>query len=221
MTPEQGRDRPAGFRYGAVLILTFLILVLQIALPSADWSRAIALGLESAALVVVVATARERAVVRRARTLLVSAVALVLVVLEAVGVLPAVFTYALGGLMGVVIPFALIGGLVKLIRARGVNAQVVAGALVIYLLVGLAFGWTVGAVAHASSGSYFAQGTDGTQSDRVYFSFTTLSTTGYGDFTPATRGGRALAVVEMLFGQLYLVTVIGILVGNLASRRRA
>ena len=34
----------------------------------------------------------------------------------------------------------------------------------------------------------------------MYFSFTTLTTTGYGDYTAALRGGRALAVLEMLVG---------------------
>ena len=47
-----------------------------------------------------------------------------------------------------------------------------------------------------------------------------LTTTGFGDFTPATPVGHALAVIEMLVGQLYLVTVIGLLIGNFASRRR-
>ena len=61
-------------------------------------------------------------------------------------------------------------------------------------------------------------GADVTQSSRVYFSFTTLTTTGYGDYTPATSAGHALAVVEMLVGQLYLVTVIGVLVGSFGRR---
>ena len=54
----------------------------------------------------------------------------------------------------------------------------------------------------------------------MYFSFTVLTTTGFGDLTPATSVGRALAVLEMLGGQLYLVTVIGVLVGGLVGRRR-
>lgn len=218
--PEDS-SRPAEFRFGAVLVLTFALLVLQIALPSADWSRAISLGLEGGALVVIVATSRERASVRRARTVLVSACSLVAVVAVAVGLVPAIATYALGGLFAAVIPFALVGGLLRLVRTQGVNAQVVAGALVVYLMAGLIFAWTIGVVAHAGGGHYFTQGTDGSQSERVYFSFTVLTTTGFGDFTAATQFGRALAVVEMLMGQLYLVTVIGIIVGNLASRRRA
>ena len=68
-------------------------------------------------------------------------------------------------------------------------------------------------------GAYFTQGTDGSWGDRVYFSFTVLTTTGFGDFTAETSLGHALAVVEMLLGQIYLVTIIGILVGNLARRQ--
>ncbi len=60
-----------------------------------------------------------------------------------------------------------------------------------------------------------AQGTDGTRSLRLYFSFVTLATLGYGDYTPAGSLGRTLAVVEALFGQLYLVTVIAVLVSRM------
>ena len=47
--------------------------------------------------------------------------------------------------------------------------------------------------------------------DRVYYSFTVLTTTGFGDYTAAKPVGHALAALEMLTGQLYLVTVIGVL----------
>ena len=62
--------------------------------------------------------------------------------------------------------------------------------------------------------------TDGTQGDRVYFSFTVLTTTGFGDFSAATPAGHAVAVIEMLTGQLYLVTVIGLLIGSFVSARK-
>ena len=54
--------------------------------------------------------------------------------------------------------------------------------------------------------------------DRVYFSFATLTATGYGDFTTATSLGHAFAVVETLVGRLYLVAVVAILLGNLGGR---
>jgi hypothetical protein len=75
----------------------------------------------------------------------------------------------------------------------------------------------VGAV---ESGSYFQQGTNVSNGVRVYYSFTVLTTTGFGDYTAAHPVGHALAVLEMLSGQLYLVTVIGIVIGNFAGRAR-
>src|SRR5204863_7614888 len=106
----------------------------------------------------------------------------------------------------------------RLILHRGLDVTAIFGALTVYLLIGLAFAVVVGTLATSLPGDYFAQGTDGTQSDRVYFSFTTLTTTGFGDFTARTRGGHSLSVLEMLMGQLYLVTVIALIVGNLRRR---
>jgi|tagenome__1003787_1003787.scaffolds.fasta_scaffold20986212_2 hypothetical protein len=221
MTPEERRDPSASFRYGAVLLLTFTLLVFQVAAPSADWSRAIVLLLEGATLMVVVATSLERARVRRDRTALLGVAVIALAVAVALGDVPAVVIWGVGAAMLAIVPFALIGGLLKLMRTQGVTLQVVAGALVIYLLAGLIFAAVIGVVAHTAGGPYFAQGTDGSQSQRVYYSLTVMTTTGFGDLTAATAAGRALAVVEMVLGQLYLVTVIGVLVGDMAGRRRA
>ena len=52
-------------------------------------------------------------------------------------------------------------------------------------------------------------------SERVYFSYVTLATLGYGDYTPAGDLGHTMAVVEALTGQLYLVTVVALLVSRL------
>ena len=54
--------------------------------------------------------------------------------------------------------------------------------------------------------------------DFLYFSFVTQTTVGYGDFTAAGDLGRALCVVEALVGQLYLVTIIAVLVSRMAGR---
>ena len=72
----------------------------------------------------------------------------------------------------------------------------------------------------SGSGPLFAQGTDGTLSVRLYFSYITLATVGYGDYTLSSDLGHTIAVLEALIGQLYLVTVIALLVSNLGSARR-
>ncbi len=114
-------------------------------------------------------------------------------------------------------------GIVRLVRDRGVTLQAVAGALTTYLLIGLEFALIVRVIVGLSPHPYFEQVTNAavTQSQEIYFSFTTLTTTGYGDLSPVLSVGRALSVLEMLFGQIYLVTVIGLLVGNLRRELRA
>ena len=48
----------------------------------------------------------------------------------------------------------------------------------------------------------------------------TITTTGYGDFTAASGIGRMTAVLEAIFGQLYLITVVALVVQNLGQRSR-
>jgi hypothetical protein len=210
---------PARYRYGAVLALTLALLVFVILAPPGDWSRAVALLLESAALVVAVATSRARSEVRRSRAVAVAAAGAIIVAAVAAGIVPQWATLLLSGAIALAIPLSLVRGLVRLVAESGATRQAVAGALTIYLLIGLMFAWLIGFVVHVDDAPYFASGTDGTESQRAYFSLTVLTTTGFGDFTAAQPLGRALAVVEMLVGQIYLVTVIGVLVGSLAQRR--
>ena len=56
--------------------------------------------------------------------------------------------------------------------------------------------------------------------DYLYFSFTTITTTGYGDFTAAGGVGRMTAMLEAIFGQLYLITVVALVVQNLSQLRQ-
>jgi len=102
--------------------------------------------------------------------------------------------------------------------AIGVTVTAIAGGLAIYLLIGMLFAVVISVIASVESAHYFTQGTNGSTSDRVYYSFTTMTTVGFGDFTAATRPGKTVAVLEMLVGQIYLVTVISLLVARAPSR---
>lgn len=210
--------RPAEFRYGIVLALTLATVVWQIVAPGGSWSAALALALQVAALVVIVATSRVRPEVRRVRALIGTAAGAVLIGAVAFDVVPAWVEPVGAALLTLAIPLTLVGGLLRLVRTHGVTLQAVAGALSIYLLIGLVFAAAVGVLAKLEAGPFFASGAGATLSNRVYFSFTVLTTTGFGDLTAATPAGRSMAVVEMLMGQLYLVTVIGVLVGSFGRR---
>jgi hypothetical protein len=205
-------------RYGAVLALIVTLVFFQIAAPAGNVALAFDVLLAFAALTVAIATTRERGPVRRRRALLVAAAGAVVFALTASGIASVAFIFAVTTVIVAAIPVTLIGGLARLIREHGVTIQVVAGALAIYLLVGLLFASIIAFASHVESGPYFKQGTE-TDAIDLYYSFTVLTTTGFGDYTAARPFGHALAVLEMLTGQLYLVTVIGLVVGNFAGRR--
>ena len=216
-----GAEHPDTFRYGVVFVLTVVLVVFVIAAPSASWSRATVLAIEGAALVVAIATGRARKQVRYRRTMVVGCAVVLVVVAVATGTITGQLTSAVTAFVTAWVPVAIAGGLLRLLREQGVTLQAVAGALAIYLSIGLVFAWLIGFIAQVDSTPYFAQHTSGTEGDRVYFSFAVLTTTGFGDFTAATPVGHALAVIEMLTGQLYLVTVIGLLIGNFARGLKA
>lgn len=221
MTAPQGTEEEASYRYGIVLALLLTLVAFSIVAPSATWSRAIGFALEVSALVVTIATSRAARAIRGRRALIVAVMGAVLIAAIALRTLPIAVTFAISGLISAAIPVALAGGVVRLLRERGVTIQAVAGALSVYLLVGLLFAWAIGFVAKAQGGPYFVQQSGVDTSSATYYSFTVMTTTGLGDLTAATHVGRALAVLEMLIGQIYVVVVIGLLVGNVTGRRRA
>ena len=92
-----------------------------------------------------------------------------------------------------------------------VDAERVCAALCVYLLAGIAFGGLFAALeTHAPGSLAGAKPID--LDDAIYFSFVTLATLGYGDITPAASATRSLAVLEAVFGQLYLAVLIARLV---------
>jgi hypothetical protein len=131
-----------------------------------------------------------------------------------------VLTGLVSGISGLVTAGIVYAIAQSVVTQSEVNAQSVQGAICVYLLLGMFFVFVYGVVAVASSTAFFTQGTDGTRALRVYFSYVTLATLGYGDYTPRGNFGHLLAVVEALLGQLYLVTVVAILVARLSPRRR-
>jgi len=206
-------------RYGIVLLLTLVVVIFLVLSTTSEKSRAIGLFLQGLVLIAVVVTSESDRVRARRWGFGLLAAVVVTVVLVFTGSLPDWLSVSLGAALVLAPLPTLVTQLARLLRTRGVTIEALSGALAVYLLVGLLFALVIGVVAEAGSTAYFANGTDGDVAEHVYFSFTTLTTTGFGDLTAATRVGHALAVLEMLIGQIYLVTIIGLLVGNLRPRR--
>ncbi len=82
------------------------------------------------------------------------------------------------------------------------------GAIDAYLLVGMFFAFAYQAMGAIQAGPFFESGIEGSVAQSLFFSFTTLTTTGYGNLVPAGNPGQSFAVMEMLIGQLFLVTAV-------------
>ena len=93
-----------------------------------------------------------------------------------------------------------------------VTIQSIYGALSAYLITGLMFASVYAALNNLSTSDFFANNQPANTQTFQYFSFTTLTTLGYGDFTAAQNGGRAVAVLEALTGQVFLATLVARLV---------
>ena len=93
-----------------------------------------------------------------------------------------------------------------------VTIQSIYGALSAYIIIGLMFAAFYGAIGHLGTAPFFADNQHANTQTFQYFSFATLTTLGYGDFTAAGNSGRAIAVMEALIGQVFLATLVARLV---------
>lgn len=117
-------------------------------------------------------------------------------------------------------PIAILRKIRKDFAEEGVDAEIVLGALCAYLYIGFWFALLNRSVAILSNAPFFAQSGAENMLNHIYFSFITLTTTGYGDLTPAYGPGRMLAAIEAIIGQLYLVSVVAIVVTAYSRRRK-
>ena len=113
----------------------------------------------------------------------------------------------------------LVAVLRRVLIHQEVTLETICGALAAYLLLGMMFSSVYGAMADLGNQQLFVQVAVPSIPLRQYFSFSTLTTLGYGDVTAATDIGRAVATLEAICGQIFLVTLIARLVANFAGRR--
>jgi Ion channel len=108
--------------------------------------------------------------------------------------------------------------LADVLRKGAVTADKIYGALCVYLLIGLTWGFMFLTLEGLQPGSFqFGQarlsGIEKDPATLVYFSFVTLSTVGYGDITPLSLPARSFAFMEAIIGQIYLAVLVARLVG--------
>ncbi len=107
--------------------------------------------------------------------------------------------------------------------ARSITRDVLYAATTVYVLLGAVFVPVYGLLETLAPGSF----RDGAAPDSpvnwqqfIYFSYTTLTTAGYGDVLPISPWARSLANIEMVVGVLYLTIIMARLVGLYTSERQ-
>ncbi|HNF83759.1 MAG TPA: potassium channel family protein, partial [Solirubrobacterales bacterium] len=209
-------------RYGFALLLILASMIFIMATHDGKWSNVISLNLQAFALFASTRAAQPRMAIR------VTVGVIIGLVLVAAWI-QAGFTSSVNddfvrlstfSLVVIATP-AIAWGLVRQVKARGmITTHTMLGVLCIYLLMSLAFSAAFGAISAVSGDPFFQQGAaDGTTNNYLYYSLTTITTVGMGDFTPATNLGRSLTAAEALIGQIYVITVVAVIVGNLGRPR--
>jgi hypothetical protein len=125
------------------------------------------------------------------------------------------YTFLAASALYLLAPFSIVRDLG---RHGGVDLQTMWGVLAAYLLIGMAFGFGYECLAEIQSGPLFGDRGDPMLSEALFFSFVTMTTTGYGDLVPATNPAQTIAVLEALTGQLFLVTAVAKVVENWRPR---
>jgi hypothetical protein len=106
-----------------------------------------------------------------------------------------------------------------LFQRREVDLDTILGAMIAYLLAAVAFSMIFQIIEVQSPGSFigFPNVESGVEGDlastTMYFSLVCLTTMGFGDILPVSAIARPIAVIEGVFGQLYLAVMIARLVG--------
>jgi hypothetical protein len=218
MTAEAPAPARIPGRYG-VLLLVLIASYLLSAFRSGRWIEAFQLVLFTGAALLAL---RSSSVSRRAvRLLLVAAIAglPVMLILLANTATGDTGTGIANLWTGLVLLAAVVMIVRRVLSFGTVTMQSIYGALSAYLVLGLMFAAFFAAIYHLSGVAFFAHGQTASTQHFQYFSFTTLTTLGYGDFTAAQSSGQAVAVLEALTGQVFLATLVARLVAAFRAPR--
>ena len=210
-TPLELAER-IGDAYGLVLLLIIITFVVMMTLPPEGWGGRVA-AITIAALTAIVAFTSSD--VRRARVRL--AVVVAGVAVAAAALATAISSDRLLGLAfgAVAIMLAIAAATILrrvIVGAREVDFRTILGAISVFTLLGLLFAFLYFAFSRWSHDPFFAGHVAARSSDYLFFSYTTLTTTGYGNLVPDGTLGQSFAVLEMLVGQIFLVTLVAGLV---------
>lgn len=210
-------------RYGVLLGAIIIAFAVQGIAQPAQWEQIFMTALLGVTLLLSFWAGDAKPIVIRPAIVIVVGLIIASVAEAASGSVDAGATRIANALLVGLAPPMIVVGVLRSLRARqAVTLEAVFGVLCVYILVGMFFGYVYGAIDRLGGHPFFAGDQSTTVAHCLYFSFASLTTVGYGDLTARTNLGHTLSVSEALLGQIYLVTVVSLIVANLGrSRPRA
>lgn len=198
--------------YGAVLLSILITYVLAVTLTG-ERAKTLVLVVQIGTVWLAYRVARSRPAVRRATNVLLAAAGLlaVLNLLGLTGSSPDQFLFAASCLLYLVAPIAIVRHIAM--RSK-VDSETILGAVAAYLLIGMFFGFAYHWMGEVGSGDFYGAAGDGALPDDLFFSFTTMTTIGFGNLVPAGNPGQTFAVAEGVIGQLFLVVGVAKVVSS-------
>jgi Ion channel len=220
--PREASNVGGRERYGLLLAAIVVAFAVQGIASTSQVEQIIVSALLGATLLLSLWCAEAKPIVVRVAAMVVVAVFLASIVETVVGTPGGGATRLANALLVSLAPPAIVVGVVRTLRARqGVTLEAVFGVLCVYLLIGMLYAFLYGSIDRLGGGPFFAGGQPASVAECLYYSFTTLTTVGYGDLTARTNLGHTLSVSEALVGQIYLVTIVSLIVANLGRSRPA
>jgi hypothetical protein len=220
------RQLRASHSYTFVLLLILVAFAFAATAPDVPWSRGALVLIECGTLLMALWTSRGGPLRLRLAPFVLLPIGIGVAQIVTDNKPLTTISGTFGGLLVITIGVVIVRGVISegMVSQRSVIGAIcvyfLLGMLFLFVLLGMLFLFAYGDVALLESGPFFAQGTDGTPALRLYFSFVTLATVGYGDYSAASNLGHMLSVLEALLGQLYLVTVIAVLVSRMHFQPR-
>ncbi len=202
---EHARDA-----FGLVLFLVLLTYVLASLLEDHGWPGAVLALATSVTSVVSLLSAHSRPQLVWA-AVAAAAVSLVLATIAAAEGGTAFLNLAVI-IQVVLLAAATVAVLARVVGTAEVGSRTILGAISVYTVLGLFFAFTYGTLERMQGGPFFEGKLNPHGHDFIFFSYTTLTTTGYGDLVPTGQPGRMIAGLEMMIGQIFLVTLVAGLV---------
>lgn len=204
------RAQRASDAFGLVLLLVLITYVLASLLSNRGWPAVLITISTSATGVVALASSHVRPIVVR-RALLVGAAGILLAIISAASGERVWLTIA--SFLEIILLAVGMGAVLRRVATSiEVSFRTILGAISFYASLGILFTWLYGAIDRIEGGGFFSGVVTAKGSDFIFFSYTTLTTTGYGNLVPASHAGRMFAGLEMLTGQVFLVTLVAGLV---------